>query len=383
MSMPLLKEIAGRSVLLTGHTGFKGSWLAIWLHQLGAKVSGYSLPPPTEPSNFEASGVRRMLSGHYEGDIRDLDGMAQAIDRSEPDVIFHLAAQPLVRESHRSPRETFETNFMGTCNVLECVRRRARPCVVVVITSDKCYENCEQPWGYRENDRMGGSDPYSASKGTVELLAASYRRSFFPPEACRAHGVKLATVRAGNVIGGGDWAQDRIIPDIIRSLANHRPVPLRNPRSIRPWQHVLEPLSGYLILAERMLVSHDPDLCSGWNFGPRVDDGVARVQDLVEAFCAAWGQGMWEDKSDPADAHESNVLRLSIDKAVALLDWRPAWRFGEAIDRTARWYRDYYAGHKDDMLDTCLCDIDAYQAEVGGSIQVLDGIHAGRKAIAA
>ena len=212
MTTSLINEFAGRSVLLTGHTGFKGSWLAIWLHHLGAKVSGYSLPPPTKPSNFKASRVRRLLTNHYEADIRNLKTLTEAVEQVNPDVIFHLAAQPLVRESYISPRETFETNFMGTCNLLECIRQRAKPCVAVVITSDKCYENREQLWGYREIDPMGGHDPYSASKGTAELLVASYRHSFFPPDNCTRHGVKLATVRTGNVIGGGDWRETELFP---------------------------------------------------------------------------------------------------------------------------------------------------------------------------
>ncbi len=234
MTTSLLKQFAGRSVLVTGHTGFKGSWLTIWLHHLGAKVSGYSLPPPTRPSNFDASRVRRLLTGHYEADLRDLKNLQEALAQSDPEVIFHLAAQPLVRESYRSPRDTFDMNFMGTCNLLECVRIRAKPCAVMVITTDKCYENKEQLWGYRENDSLGGHDPYSASKAAVELLAASYRRSFFPPECCARHGVKLATLRAGNVIGGGDWAKDRLVPDAVRALVKHRTIAVRNPRSVRP-----------------------------------------------------------------------------------------------------------------------------------------------------
>ncbi len=360
MTMSLMNEFAGRSVLLTGHTGFKGSWLAIWLQHLGAKVSGYSLPPPTKPSNFKASRVRRLLTSHYEADIRNLRTLAEAIEQVDPDVIFHLAAQPLVRESYISPRETLETNFMGTCNLLECIRRRAKPCVAVVITSDKCYENREQLWGYRENDPMGGHDPYSASKGTAELLVASYRHSFFPPDHCAKHGVKLATVRTGNVIGGGDWARDRIIPDIVRSLVNHRSIPVRNPNAVRPWQHVIEPLSGYIMLAARMMVSDDPWLCSSWNFGPRIDDDGACVSDLIEAFCTAWGYGSWEDKRDPNQPHESGILRLSIEKAVTLLDWRPVWNFQKTIDRTAEWYRDYYDNKEEDMYDICFRDIALY-----------------------
>jgi CDP-glucose 4,6-dehydratase len=364
MTMSLINEFAGRSVFLTGHTGFKGSWLAIWLHHLGAKVSGYSLPPPTKPSNFQASRVRRLLACHYEADIRNITALAEAIDHANPDVIFHLAAQPLVRESYISPRETLETNFMGTCNLLECIRLRAKPCVVVVITSDKCYENREQLWGYRENDPMGGCDPYSASKGTAELLVASYRNSFFPPDQCASHGIKLATVRTGNVIGGGDWARDRIVPDIVRSLEKHRPIPVRNPGAVRPWLHVVEPLSGYLMLGARMMASNDPLLCSSWNFGPRIDDSAARVSDLIEAFCTAWGDGIWEDKSDPRQFHESNILRLSIEKAVTILKWRPIWSLRETIDRTVQWYGNYYNSHKHNMYESCLLDINLHQEQM-------------------
>jgi CDP-glucose 4,6-dehydratase len=359
MSMSSLSELKGRSVLLTGHTGFKGSWLAIWLHQLGARVTGYALKPCTTPNNFEASGVGQLLERHCEGDIRDLQSLGQAMDAANPDVVLHLAAQPIVRESYTTPRETFETNFMGTCNVLECIRLRAKPCVAVVITSDKCYENREQVWGYCERDAMGGHDPYSASKGAAELLVSSYRRSFFPPDQCHRHGVKIATARAGNVIGGGDWARDRIVPDIVRHLASSHAVPVRSPWAVRPWQHVLEPLCGYLTLAAQMLGCDDPTLCDGWNFGPFIE-GNATVQDLVEAFCAAWGQGRWEDHSDPKQPHEANTLRLSIEKAITRLNWRPVWMFQDTILRTANWYREYYNDSQGGMFRACVRDIEAY-----------------------
>ncbi|MBL7043927.1 MAG: CDP-glucose 4,6-dehydratase [Pirellulaceae bacterium] len=365
MDVPFHSSFAGRSVFLTGHTGFKGSWLAIWLQQLGAYVHGYSLAPPTQPSSFEVAEVRELLAGHYECDMRDIDSLAGAIDKANPEIVFHLAAQPIVRTSYETPRETIETNFMGTCNLLECVRRRAKPCVVVVVTSDKCYENREQVWGYRENDAMGGHDPYSASKGAVEILVASYRRSFFGPEDCGEHGVKLATARAGNVIGGGDWAKDRIVPDAARHLAEGKPVPVRCPWAVRPWQHVLEPLSGYLSLAAKMMADDDPQWCDGWNFAPETGDD-ATVCDVVETFCRAWGQGTWEDMSDPTQPHEANVLRLSIEKAIARLDWRPIWDFHETVVRTARWYRNYYSRNKASMRDACLDDIRSYATAAGG-----------------
>ena len=234
MSPSIAEAFAGRSVFLTGHTGFKGSWLAIWLHRLGARVAGYSLPPPTEPSNFQASAVRDLLSAHYEADVRDQAALNAAVAETQPDVVFHLAAQSLVRESYQNPRHTFEVNVLGTVGVLEAVRAAGRPCAVVVVSSDKCYENVEQVWGYREIDPLGGFDPYSASKGAVEIVAAAYRRSFFHPDALERHGVKLATARAGNVIGGGDWAKDRIIPDIVAHLAAGQPVPVRSPKAVRP-----------------------------------------------------------------------------------------------------------------------------------------------------
>src|SRR3954468_7395274 len=297
----------GKSVFVTGHTGFKGSWLSIWLKELGARVSGYSLAPPTSPSNFEASRVCELLDHHCVGDIRSAGGVREAIDAANPDVIFHLAAQPLVRASYESPRETFDVNFMGTCNLLEAIRVRCKPCVVVVITSDKCYEPVESAWPYREDDAMGGYDPYSASKGAAELLVASYRRSYFAPAQLDEHGVKLATVRAGNVIGGGDWARDRIVPDIVAHLSAGRPVPLRNPGAVRPWQHVLAPLHGYLQLAAQMLSSDDSELCSGWNFGPD-DAGTSCVSELAERFCAAWGSGTWTFVGDGNQPHEVNLL---------------------------------------------------------------------------
>lgn len=362
-SPPDFQRFAGRSVLVTGHTGFKGSWLSIWLHQLGAKVAGYALAPPSSPSNFEASRVRELLESHCEADIRDAGKLHEVIEATEPEVIFHLAAQPLVRESYQFPHETMEVNFMGTCNVLESVRRRGKPCVVVIVTSDKCYENRERLWGYREDEAMGGHDPYSASKGAAELLVASYRRSFFPSQRIGQHGIKVASARAGNVIGGGDWAKDRIVPDIVAHLATGRAVPVRSPRSVRPWQHVLEPLGGYLTLAAKMLASDEPSLCDGWNFGPN-QDGNATVRELVEQFCATWGSGSWQDLSDPNQPHEACLLRLSIEKAIAHLGWRPAWDFERTIQHTAAWYRAFEQARGRSMRDACLADIAAYSRDL-------------------
>ncbi|MCK4341780.1 MAG: CDP-glucose 4,6-dehydratase [Phycisphaerae bacterium] len=358
----LLQDIfRDRAVFLTGQTGFKGSWLTIWLHRLGARVTGYALAPPTEPSNFELSGVRDLLNAQHQADIRDGARLQKALSDADPDVVFHLAAQSLVRESYARPRETFEVNAIGIASVLDAVRARGKPCVVLIVTSDKCYETRAQAAGYRETDPLGGHDPYSASKGAAELVTAAYRRSFFPPDRLAEHGVKLASARAGNVIGGGDWAGDRIITDIVRSLAAGKPIPIRNPRAVRPWQHVTEPLHGYLTLAARMLTSDDPTWCDAWNFGPLPGDDVP-VAQLVDRFIAAWGQGLWEDADDSNPPPEAGVLRLSIDKAVEKLGWRPRWGLAEAVRRTAQWYRRYYQGHEKNMRPACLDDITAYGA---------------------
>ena len=360
MNAAVAETFSGRSVFVTGHTGFKGSWLSIRLHALGAKVTGYALAPPTSPSNFAASGVRDLLAAHHEADLRDGASLQAALQAAAPEVVFHLAAQPLVRESYADPRQTFDVNVMGTINLLEAVRVLGRPCVVLVITSDKCYENREQVWGYRESDALGGHDPYSASKGAAEIVAASYRRSFFPPQRLAQHGVKLATVRAGNVIGGGDWAKDRIITDVVCHLQAGQAVPVRSPRAVRPWQHVLEPLGGYLTLAAQMLQSDDPAWCDAWNFGPLPGEDIP-VRRLVELFVQAWGEGSWQDVSDPQEPHEAGVLRLCIDKAIDQLGWRPRWSVAEAVRRTAEWYRRFYAGSWPDTLAACRQDIEAYE----------------------
>jgi len=375
----LARVFRNRRVLVTGHTGFKGSWLSLWLHRLGAKVSGLALEPPTEPSNFALSRIESLLQHHRIGDVRTPATVEASFDETDPEVVFHLAAQPLVRESYRTPADTFETNVMGTARVLDAVRARGKPCAVVVITTDKCYENREQVWGYRENDPMGGFDPYSASKGAAELLVASYRRSYFLPAlicaptgaahrraqlsargaAARHHGVSLATVRAGNVIGGGDWAADRIVTDIVGHLSKNRPVPVRNPHAVRPWQHVLEPLSGYLLLAARMLQEPSPAWSSGWNFGPRAGD-ERPVGQLVQLFCQGWGKGKWEDVSDPNAPHEAKILRLVIDKATWDLGWSPRWSIEETVVRTARWYRNVLTKRAGARRE-CLEDIAAYE----------------------
>ena len=356
---------AGKSVFATGHTGFKGAWLALWLARLGARVTGYALPPPTQPSTFVAAGVADILAQHHEADIRDGARLEQAMRAAAPDIVYHLAAQPLVRASYGQPRETFDVNVIGTASVLDAVRALGRPCVVVVITSDKCYENREQVFGYRESDPLGGFDPYSASKGAAEIVVASYRQSFFPVEREASHGVRLASVRSGNVIGGGDWAHDRIVADIARNLSTGQPVPVRNPRAIRPWQHVLEPLSVYLLLAARMLGKDGAHLAGAWNFGPSSTE-VVTVGELVELFVASWGKGSWKDVSTPDQVHEAHLLRLSIDKAVSLLGWQPRWPVRETVRRTALWYRAFYERREADraagcMRASCLADIAAYE----------------------
>ena len=326
---------AGKKVFVTGHTGFKGSWLCEWLLSLGAKITGYSLPPNTKPALFNQLGLKSRLH-HIIGDIRDLPKLRRALQTAKPDFVFHLAAQPLVRESYEQPVETFETNLMGTVNVLESLRGLKKSCAAVFITTDKCYENREQHRGYAETDPMGGHDPYSASKATAEIAIASYRRSFF-----KDHPVKIASVRAGNVIGGGDWAADRIVPDSIRALQTKQPIPVRNKISTRPWQHVLEPLSGYLWLGARLSTPQPPNsstasLCSAFNFGPD-REANRTVHKLVEEILKHW-PGEWVDKSNPHAVHEARLLHLVTTKAKRELGWQPVWNFSETIRETVGWY---------------------------------------------
>jgi CDP-glucose 4,6-dehydratase len=366
MAMPISSLVAlrNRRVFLTGHTGFKGSWLTLWLHRLGAQITGYALPPKTQPNCFEAARVHSCLAAHHEADIRDKAKLELYLLAAKPEVVLHLAAQPLVRESYRTPAETFAVNVQGTVHLLEAVRQLNSPCVVIVITSDKCYLNREQVWGYRECDALGGHDPYSASKAAAEIVTASYRDSFFPSGQLARHGVRVASARAGNVIGGGDWSQDRIVTDIVRCMQNGQQVGVRNPHAVRPWQHVLEPLSGYLTLAARMIAEPDARLCSAWNFGPMSGEELP-VGKLVKLFLEAWGSGSWRDLSAPNAPHEAGVLRLAIDKAIWELGWRPRWSVRDAVTRTAKWYRDFAAGG--DMAAACLADIRAYEAAISST----------------
>ena len=332
--MPFGGAYAGKTVFVTGHTGFKGSWLCEWLLQLGAEVAGYSLPPRTRPALFEQLHLAPRLK-HHLGDVRDGSKLGRAIKQAKPDFVFHLAAQPLVRESYARPVETFDTNVMGTVNVLDALRGLKRPCAAVCITTDKCYENREWLYGYREEDPLGGHDPYSASKAAAEITISSYRRSFF-----QAHAVKIASARAGNVIGGGDWAVDRIVPDCIRSLQKGRAIAVRRPHATRPWQHVLEPLSGYLWLGAQMSQRStlNPQLCSAFNFGP-AHESNRTVADLVVEVLKHW-PGRWEDQSDSKAVHEAGLLQLATDKAQTLLGWSPVWNFPTAIEQTVKWYRE-------------------------------------------
>lgn len=356
--------LRGRRILVTGHTGFKGSWLALWLHRLGAKVSGYSLLPPTQPNNFTLSNVIDILEHHVIGDVRDRATLLDAFHAVQPDAVFHLAAQSLVRRGFNEPVETFETNTIGTVNVLEAVRNMRRPCVIVVITSDKCYANPDALWGRREIDPLGGNDPYSASKAAAECVVTAYRSAYFPVDRVSEHRVQLASARAGNVIGGGDWASDRIGVDVMRALLAGVPVPVRNPDAVRPWQHVLEPLWGYILLAARMLRGADPSLCEAWNFGPLPQDAVS-VRSLVDCFVRFWGSGSWTERADSTGPRESPALRLSVDKALRQLGWRPHWTWEEAVERTVHWYRAHRNDPNNSMREVCLADIDAYEAARG------------------
>jgi CDP-glucose 4,6-dehydratase len=365
MEAELRRAYAGKKVLLTGHTGFKGSWLTLWLRELGAEVTGYALAPDPMPSLFLAAGVERACRSIL-ADVRDLARLRAVVHETAPDHVFHLAAQPLVRLSYEQPVPTIETNVLGTANVLEAVRLAGRPCAVVVVTSDKCYENKEWIHGYREDEPMGGHDVYSMSKGAAELVVSSYRRSFFHPARLAEHGVAVATARAGNVVGGGDWAKDRIVPDAIGALAARRPIPVRNPDGVRPWQHVLEPLGGYLLLGARLAVTEPAAArakhAEPWNFGPRTED-ARPVRSVVEALIRAWGSGSWEDRRDPRAPHEAGLLRLAIDKAHARLGWSPRWGFEETFERTVAWYRAFHEGaSRDDLAALCRNQIEEYLA---------------------
>jgi len=347
----------GKKVFLSGHTGFKGSWLSLWLQHLGAEVTGYALQPPTDPSLFEIARVKDGMRSII-GDIRDLSKLQQAMQSATPDIVVHMAAQPLVRLSYECPVDTYATNVMGTVHLLESVRNTATVRAVVNITTDKCYENKEWVWAYRENEPMGGYDPYSNSKGCSELVSSAYRSSFFNKDAYEKHGVALATVRAGNVIGGGDWAKDRLIPDIIAAFESGKPVLIRNPHATRPWQHVLEPLGGYLTLAE-YLYNDGPDYAEPWNFGP-YDEDAKPVSWIVEAMAHHWGKGATWEIEEGEHLHEATYLKLDISKARARLNWHPALRLDEALERIIGWSQARAQGS--DMQEYTLEQIKDYQS---------------------
>lgn len=341
----------GKCVLLTGHTGFKGSWLSLWLQSLGAQVHGLALDPPTSPNLFTEAQVVKGMASHTIGDIRNLATMQQAMQKAQPDIVIHMAAQPLVRLSYVEPVETYATNVMGTVHVLEAARQVASVKAIVVVTTDKCYDNKEWAWGYREDEPMGGHDPYSNSKGCAELVTSAYRSSFL-----QAQGKAVATARAGNVIGGGDWAADRLVPDILRAFEKNQPVVIRNPHATRPWQHVLEPLSGYLTLAEH-LYTQGQAFAEGWNFGPK-DDDARPVQWIVETMVNSWGNGASWRQDVGNHPHEANYLKLDISKARACLGWQPRWPLATALEQISKWHHAWLA--HEDMKQLCLDQIQHY-----------------------
>jgi CDP-glucose 4,6-dehydratase len=357
-SVSFAAVLRGRSVFVTGHTGFKGSWLSLWLDTLGATVTGFALDPPTRPSNFEESSIAAVLARDVRGDIRDGEALRKALDISQPDVILHLAARTVVREGYTDPLDTISANVMGTATLLDVVRMRGKPCAVVVVSTDKCYANDESGRAFAEGDALGGDDPYSASKGAVELVTHAYRQSFFPPEELDRHGIAVCTARAGNVIGGGDWTPDGLVADVMRALPLGAPVTIRNPTAVRPWQHVLEPLAGYLTLASKLLGPRAADYCTAWNFGPE-DADLESVAQVVDQLVRGWGSGTWQSRTDENDPHEANVLRLSSTRARKELGWRSRWSTSEAVDRTVGWYRQYYSDPTTARA-ACLADIAAY-----------------------
>lgn len=355
-SPPFRNFYRNKRVLVTGHTGFKGSWLSAWLLQLGAEVCGFSADIPTSPSKFEVIGLKDKIQ-HVEGDVRNRTQLLRAVQEFQPDIIFHLAAQSLVRRSYNDPTTTFETNALGTMNVLECIRQCPSVQVGVIITSDKCYRNVEWMWGYRENDILGGEDPYSASKGCAELILYSYINSFF------REGARVASSRAGNVIGGGDWAEDRIVPDAVRAWSQGKPVIIRNPNATRPWQHVLEPLSGYLWLGAKLWEKNSTAKGQAFNFGPDASVNQSVVQ-VLSSMAEYWPGADWKvDQIDGNNQKESALLKLCCDKALNLLNWKAILSFEETTAMTIKWYQTYYGQGKDPMLTLTSRQIDEYSSK--------------------
>jgi CDP-glucose 4,6-dehydratase len=348
-----------KRVLITGHTGFKGSWLALLLTRMGAKITGYSLQPPTSPSHFQLLGLN---INSVIGDVRDGDKLKEIFIEQKPEIVFHLAAQAIVRLSYKDPVETFSSNVMGTVNVLEAARAGGCVSAIVNVTSDKCYENREWPWGYRETDALGGYDPYSASKGCAEMITTSYRNSFFNlKEYGRTHRTLVASARAGNVIGGGDWATDRLIPDIMRSVSQNEIVKIRNPYAVRPWQHVLEPLHGYLLLGQRLLEGRK-EFSDAWNFGPSEEDSIS-VGEIVTSLKKAWPKIDYEISQIQNQPHEAGLLRLDCSKARNTLKWKPVWTGQTAVEKTAQWYRTFYESGRIQSYE----DIENYLADARGA----------------
>lgn len=353
----------GKKVFITGHTGFKGSWLCLWLHKLGAEVTGYALNPPTEPSLFELCNVSELVNSVI-ADIRKRDKLIEAMLEASPEIVIHMAAQPLVRDSYKNPVETYEINVMGTVNLFEAVRTCKGVKAVINVTTDKCYENKEWIWGYRENEPMGGYDPYSNSKACSELVTAAYRSSFFNPSDYAKHGVAIASARAGNVIGGGDWAADRLIPDFLRAINASKTLKIRSPQSTRPWQHVLEPLSGYLMLAER-LYNDGSDFAEAWNFGPANED-TRSVRWIVEQLAGMRTDFRWECESTlQTHAHEAYCLKLDSSKAHSQLGWQPRWKLRIALQKTLKWHESCW--NDEDMRSVTTAQIAEYQSTEKGS----------------
>lgn len=344
-----------KRVLITGHTGFKGSWLSLWLQSWGAEITGYALPPSSNPSLFHAANVGEGMTSIY-GDIRDQLKLQEIFSRYQPEIIIHMAAQPLVRQSYREPVETYSTNVMGVVNLLEAVRQTGCVKSVVNVTSDKCYENREWVWGYREDEAMGGFDPYSSSKGCSELITAAYRNSYFNPSEYHMHGVAIGSARAGNVIGGGDWSDERLIPDILRAFVAGKPAEIRNPHAIRPWQHVLEPLTGYLRLAQT-LYEKGPAFGGGWNFGPSENDARS-VGWVMDGMIREWGGGASWKAADGHHPHEANYLKLDSSKSKALLQWGPTWSLQEALKMVCIWHKAYLS--QADMRELTLKQIETF-----------------------
>ena len=346
----------GKRVLVTGHTGFKGSWLSIWLHELGAEVVGVSQDPFTNRDNYVLSGIGNKMMADLRSDICDGREMKEIFQKYQPEIVFHLAAQPLVRYSYEQPVETYEANVMGTIHVMEAIRATSSVKVGVMITTDKCYDNKEQMRGYKEDDPFGGYDPYSSSKGACEIAIQSWRRSFFNPEDYgKKHHVSLASVRAGNVIGGGDWALDRIIPDCIKALEQDKVIDIRSPKAIRPWEHVLEPLSGYMLLAKKQW-EHPTEFCEGWNFGPE-SESVSTVWEVATELIKNYGKGELKDSSDPNAVHEAKLLMLDITKAKTKLGWKPRMNMQQCMDLVADWYKRY---QKEDVYQLCVEEIEKF-----------------------